>query len=139
VGAEADLAIGSVAAAAGHADAAETIGRAVAGFGRLSIPYGAARARLALARSLAATEPDDAVEEARQALAGFERLGAMTDTDAAAAFLRGLGVRGRTGPKRPTDPLTKRESEVLQLLARDLRTRRSPRASTSARRPRAPT
>jgi DNA-binding CsgD family transcriptional regulator len=37
-----------------------------------------------------------------------------------ARFLRGLGVRGRTGPKAYTDVLSKREIEVLRLLGEGL-------------------
>src|SRR6266702_2271973 len=79
-----------------------------------------ARARAALARSLAGSDPDRAVEEARQALASFERLGATRDADAVARFLRGLGIRGRTGPKAYADVLSKREIEVLPLLGEGL-------------------
>jgi DNA-binding NarL/FixJ family response regulator len=46
----------------------------------------------------------------------FERLGASRDADAAAAVLRGLGSPARTFPKG-YGPLTKRETEVLSLLA----------------------
>jgi DNA-binding NarL/FixJ family response regulator len=42
-------------------------------------------------------------------------LGATPEADAAAALLRSLGVRGRTGPKN-VGLLSKREQEVLQLL-----------------------
>lgn len=61
-----------------------------------------------------------AIAEARQALAGFERLGAARDADAAAAFLRSLGVRAaRSGPKG-IGLLTRREREVLELLGEGL-------------------
>jgi hypothetical protein len=62
-------------------------------------------------RTLAGTDPDTAVEEARQALRAFEDLGATHDADRAAAFLRSLGVAGRTGPKLVGE-LSKRELEV---------------------------
>ncbi len=61
-----------------------------------------------------------ATAEAKRALAGFEQLGAGCDADAAAAFLRSLGVKAaRTGPKG-VGLLTKREGEVLELLAEGL-------------------
>jgi DNA-binding NarL/FixJ family response regulator len=51
------------------------------------------------------------------ALATFERLGASRDADAAADLLRTLGeAAGRAWPKR-YGTLTKRETEVLSLLA----------------------
>ena len=78
-----------------------------------------ARVHLALARTLAATDPDTAVEEARQALRTFEDLDATHDADRAAAFLRSLGVAGRTGPKL-VGQLSKREIEVLRLLGEGL-------------------
>jgi hypothetical protein len=47
--------------------------------------------------------------------AAREHLGATHDADRAAAFLRSLGVAGRTGPKL-LGQLSKREIEVLRLL-----------------------
>ena len=76
----------------------------------------ACRARMELARTLVDTNRPLAISEARAALAAFDRLGAIPDADAAAAFLRELGVRGRTGPKN-LELLTKREVEVLRLVA----------------------
>jgi DNA-binding NarL/FixJ family response regulator len=46
-------------------------------------------------------------------------MGATFDADVAAAFLRDLGVRGRTGPK-DIGLLSKREMEVLRLVAEGL-------------------
>ena len=77
---------------------------------------GACKARMELARALAGSNKPVAISEARAALAAFDRLGAVADADAAAAFLRELGVRGRTGPKN-LELLTKREREVLRLVA----------------------
>ena len=79
----------------------------------------ACRARLELARTLVAVDRPRAISEARSALAAFDRLGAVPDADAAAAFLRDLGVKGRTGPKN-LELLTKREQEVLRLVAQGL-------------------
>jgi DNA-binding NarL/FixJ family response regulator len=61
--------------------------------------------------------PAGAIAEGRSALAAFERLGASHDADAAASLLRSLGVKAaRSGPKG-IGLLTKREREVLELLA----------------------
>jgi hypothetical protein len=96
--AEAELALGSVRAAAGDAAAREHLDRSLGLFVRLRMPHAAGRVHLALARTLAGTDPDTAVEEARQALRTFEDLGATHDSDRAAAFLRSLGWPGEPGP-----------------------------------------
>jgi DNA-binding CsgD family transcriptional regulator len=88
---------------------------ALAGFGTAGLPLEEARARLALARALAGSNPEVAVAEARAASGIFERLGARPGADAAAALLRSLGARGRTGPKN-FGVLSRREEEVLQLI-----------------------
>ncbi len=114
--ASAELALGSVAVAAGEAEAAaEHLGRAVELFTRHHMPQAAARAHLVLAHGLAARDADRAVAEARQAFDTFERIGATRDADRAAVFLRKLGVGGRTGPKLVGE-LSRREVEVLRLL-----------------------
>jgi DNA-binding CsgD family transcriptional regulator len=89
--------------------------RALAGFGTAGLPLEEARTRLTLAGILTDRQRDLACAEATSALAVFERLGARRDADAAAALLRSLGVRGRTGPKH-VDVLSRREQEVLALL-----------------------
>ncbi|TMD32425.1 MAG: DNA-binding response regulator, partial [Chloroflexi bacterium] len=113
--AEADLARGSVAAVTRSADASAYLERAVRIFTSHRMPHKSAQTHLAIARAVATAEPERAVEEARQALDAFERLGATRDADAAARFLRELGVAGRTGPKLLGE-LSKREVEVLRLL-----------------------
>jgi DNA-binding NarL/FixJ family response regulator len=60
-----------------------------------------------------------AIDLAKGARAQFEELGAEREADAAAALLRELGVKGRSGP-RVQDELTKREREVLGLIAEGL-------------------
>jgi DNA-binding NarL/FixJ family response regulator len=86
----------------------------------LEMPLETERTRLLLARALAGEAREVATAEAKRALAGFERLGAARDADAAAAFLRSLGVKAaRTGPKG-FGVLTKREREVLELLGEGL-------------------
>jgi DNA-binding CsgD family transcriptional regulator/thioredoxin-like negative regulator of GroEL len=105
---------GLAAEAAGHLEAALTT------FVGLEMPFEVARTRMLYARTLAGRAPDLAVAETQLALGTFEDLGAGGDADAAAAFLRQLGVSAsRSGP-RGVGPLTKREDEVLSLLAEGL-------------------
>ncbi len=93
---------------------------ALAGFARAQMPLETARARRELAQLLAADEPEVALAEARRALATFERLHAARHADAAAALLRTLGVRPSTARRIDGTGLTKRETEVLELLAAGL-------------------
>jgi DNA-binding NarL/FixJ family response regulator len=113
------LAAGRVAAAAGDADAVELLQRALNRFAALPQPLEAARVRLELARVRAATEPEVAIDLARRARADLEALGAAREADEAAALLRALGAKGRTGP-RDHGLLSKREREVLRLLGEGL-------------------
>ena len=117
--AEAQLALGSVRSATDDASSRKHLDRSLGLFVRLRMPHAAARVHLALAQTLAATDPGMAVEEARQALRTFEDLDATHDADRAGAFLRSLGVAGRTGPKL-VGQLSKREIEVLRLLGEGL-------------------
>lgn len=103
-------------------ESVELLERGAELFGRLRMPYEEARARLELAAALRGRNGVLAVVQARSALKGFELLGARHDADRAAALLRDLGVRGRTGPKE-IGLLTEREQEVLRLLARGLTNR----------------
>jgi DNA-binding CsgD family transcriptional regulator len=119
IAAAAHLANGRVALARGAADATDHLEEALAGFSGEGMPVDAARARLELARALEDREPEVSIEEARTALTEFERVGAPRDADAAAELLRRHGVRGRTGPK-DVGLLTRREQEVLQLVAEGL-------------------
>ncbi|MTH70143.1 hypothetical protein GJ743_17375 [Agromyces bracchium] len=83
-------------------------------------PLDAARARVLLGQALAASgDPDSAVAESRAAAAALDHAGFVTEADAADAFARSLGGRGRVGPKR-VGTLTKREQEVLSLVAEGL-------------------
>jgi hypothetical protein len=107
-----------------HKSAVGHLEAALAAFESVGLPLEEACTRLELGRRLSAATPDVAVAEARAALAIFDRLGAARQADAAAALLRTLGVRGRTGPKE-FGLLPKREQEVLQLLGLGLTTRRS--------------
>jgi ATP/maltotriose-dependent transcriptional regulator MalT len=102
------------------ADAAGHLERALSRFRRLGMPLEVARSRLLLARALATEAGELAIAEGERALAGLEELAAARDADAAAGFLRSLGVKAaRSGPKR-LGVLTKREQEVLELLAEGL-------------------
>jgi ATP/maltotriose-dependent transcriptional regulator MalT len=106
-------------AAGNHATAAVFFGDSVASFGRLGLPLETARARLGVARAQAQVQIDLAVAEARTALSALDRLGATAEADWAAALVRSWGSKGRGIPRDP-DPLTRREHEVLLLLARGL-------------------
>jgi DNA-binding CsgD family transcriptional regulator len=115
--ASAALARGRVLAARTDQRAGAELTRAVELFASLELPLEAARAQLELARTLAGSAPAAAAREAKLAISAFERLGALPDADAAAGFLRSLGVAdGRAWP-RGASGLTRREKEVLALLA----------------------
>ena len=89
------------------------------GFAQSGAPLAACRARMDLARSLVGKDRGLAITEARSALQAFDRMGATAEADRAAAFLRGLGVKGRTGP-RDGGLLSRREQEVLGLVCEGL-------------------
>ena len=65
------------------------------------------------------THREVAVAAAKAALEAFERLDAARHADVAGALLRSLGAPVRTGPKG-VGALTKRESEVLELIGAGL-------------------
>ena len=117
--AAAALAEGQVCIASGEGDARACLHDALEGFVRAQMPMELASTRLAMARALAEESPEVAIAEAEAALAGFERLEAARHADSAAHLLRRLGARARTGPKG-VGALTKRESEVLQLIGAGL-------------------
>ena len=116
---EALFAQGKVLAASSDSEGAPQLRAAALALSEASMALMACRARLELARALVADDRPLAISEARAALSAFDRLGAVPDADAAAAFLRDLGVKGRTGPKN-LELLTKREVEVLRLVAQGL-------------------
>ncbi|MEU4492935.1 LuxR C-terminal-related transcriptional regulator [Streptomyces sp. NPDC023998] len=117
--AEAAFAAAQTAAARGSESANLMLREAAQLLAEAHLPLQACRARLAYARALAECDRGTAVSEARAALTAFERMGASSDADAAAAFLRELGVKGRTGPKK-AGLLSDREREVLRLVAEGL-------------------
>jgi hypothetical protein len=112
-----------VAVRSGDSEAANLFRQALNAFAALGLRLEAARARLELAQALAGISPGAAADVARRSRDELDGLGATRDADAAAAFMRSLGVRGRTGP-RGLGLLTRREREVLRS-ARAFRTRRS--------------
>jgi DNA-binding NarL/FixJ family response regulator len=119
VAAAAAFARGRVATASGNAAAVSELEEAVNGFASLGLRLDIARSRLALAEALAASSPEIAIDTARQARNELEALGDSREADVAAALLRALGAKGRTGP-RAAGLLTQREIEVLRLLGEGL-------------------
>ena len=113
---------GRIALAEGRQDAAELLLDGVNRFAALGARLDAARTRLELARSLSVSSPEAAVDAARHARTELEALGAHRDADAAAALMRSLGAKARSGP-RASELLTRREKEVLRLLAGGLSNR----------------
>ena len=111
---------GLVAASMGEAGlAGQRLRTAVTLFDRLDLPFQAARTRLELARTVAKADPSLAIVEAGRALDRLEQLGAAREAAAAAAFLRGLGVATKPGP-RHFGMLSRRELDVLDRLRRGL-------------------
>lgn len=116
------LAESRVAAATGDPAAADLLREAASAFAALGLGLDAARARLELARTVASTDSELAVDAARRARRELEALGATREADAAAALMRSLGAKPRSGP-RELGRLSKRETEVLRLLGEGLSTR----------------
>jgi DNA-binding CsgD family transcriptional regulator len=119
--ARASRATGRVALAHGDADLAiERFEGAERLFAAADHRLEAARARILLARALQSAGLADAAIEGHAALTAFDALGAVRDADAAAAFLRSLGVRAGRRPERALGVLSRREREVLLLLSEGL-------------------
>ena len=119
------------------ADALPHLEGALAGFGRLEMPFEAGLTRLLLARALAGAggQREAAIVEARGALAGFEALGAAPGADAAADFLRALGVKAaRAGPEGGGPAHEARARGARRSWGRASPTPRSPGACSSAAR-----
>ena len=110
------LAAASDPAAKGHLDAA------LREFVQLEMPFEAARTRLLHAYALRELDPEVAEAEARAALAVFEKLGAIIEVGATTSVLREVEarVRERTGKRPDLAGLTRREAEVLRLVAQGL-------------------
>ena len=115
------LAEGLVAIARGeHERARPALEDAVDLFERSRAPFEAGRARLSLSESLAAVGREKgAVEECRTALDALHRIGANRDAERAERVLAELDER-RDRLGRADTPLTRRESEVLRLVAEGL-------------------
>ena len=121
VTARAELAAGRVARVRGDGEqAAEHARRALARFLDLAMPLDAAEARLELAHSLSLAEltSDVATDEAQTALAVFRHLGAPRAVRAAVALLRELDGSTHAAGRHGEGPLTPREQQVLELVAR---------------------
>jgi DNA-binding CsgD family transcriptional regulator len=111
------LARGRVAAATNAPDTLERLEEALTALTEASLPYELACTRTELARQLAATQPDVARAEATAALLAFDELGAASEADAASALLRELGCTPNRSRPRSAGLLTRRETEILALLA----------------------
>lgn len=113
------LARGRLCVASGSADAAACLHEALSAFDEAQMPVELAQARLELARAHAASRPAVAVAEASAALETFRRAHAGRLADKAAELLRSLGAAPGP-PGRGRDVLTRRETDVLELLGHGL-------------------
>jgi DNA-binding NarL/FixJ family response regulator len=121
IGARGHRLAGRVAVAAGECDAARReLDAALVVFVRLEMVVEALRTRLLLATALEIAEPEVAAAEARAAFAGADRLGATPIADEAAALLRRLGVAVSRGGPGDGSALSRRETQVLELLGEGL-------------------
>lgn len=116
--ASADLAAGVLAAANGGHERARTLFEdAVDGFDACGAPFEGAQARAELAVTLAALGlPDAAAREAEASVAVLSRLGASRQTERSRRVLESVLRPARS-------PVTRRERDVLQLLASGLTNR----------------
>jgi DNA-binding NarL/FixJ family response regulator len=111
---------GRALAAAADPAAKQHLDAALREFVRLEMPFEAARTRLLLARTLREHNPEVAEAEARAALAVFAKLGAVTEAEATTTVLREIETRERAGKTPDLAGLTRREVEVLRLVAQGL-------------------
>jgi DNA-binding NarL/FixJ family response regulator len=91
--------------------------QALEGFEESNLPFEAARTRLDLAVAIAGEDAEAAIGHAQRALTAFRLLGAAGAEGEATALLRRLGRTPAPPAPRDTGALTKREREVLQLVA----------------------
>jgi DNA-binding CsgD family transcriptional regulator len=114
---------GVLAAASGdHDEARRRFEDAVDLFDEGGAPYEAARSRLELGGALAALgRVDAAARELRSALSVLEQIGAARERERVAALLRHLeAAPERTGNAAAAAGLTRRELEILRLVAQGL-------------------
>ena len=118
----AQFARGIVEAAAGDADGARRLLQdAVDLYERGRLPYEAAEARLVLAEVLAAdARPADAAVEADRARRALEAMGAAKRAERARTRLSSFESTAASAAAGGRDALTRRESEVLRLVAEGL-------------------
>lgn len=117
--AQAMLTKGKVQLHAGKADAVDYFSTSIQLLRRYEQSLLAAQARLEMAYALQNGDPPGSAAWAKAAFATFERIGATSKAGETAALLRQLGIATHPGPQLPT-LLTKRESEILALLAEGL-------------------
>jgi DNA-binding CsgD family transcriptional regulator len=120
VSAYGERARGRVALAAGTDGATERLERALATFVRLGMNEEAGRTRLDLARALTSVDRAAAIAEARAAMSALHASGDAHARDVAAGLLRELGDESRPPSPVGAQELTRRELEVLRLLAEGL-------------------
>lgn len=120
IAARADRLLGRALAERDPDGAARALTVSIDAWHRLELPYEEARARLYLGALLRAHRPADADRELRAALTALEGLGANPEADLAASHLRQLGVEVARGGPHLSSALTRREAEVLRLLAEGL-------------------
>ena len=113
---------GRALAAASDSAAKQHLDAALREFIQLEMPFEAARTRLLLARVQCELDPEVAEAEGRAALAVFKNLGAVTDAGATTTVLREIEAktRKRTGKTPDLIGLTRRELEVLRLVAQGM-------------------
>jgi LuxR family maltose regulon positive regulatory protein len=113
---------GVTEAAAGEADEARRLLQdAIDLYERHGLPYEAAEARLALAEVLAAdSRPTHAAAEATRAIEMLEAIGATQRAEHARARLASFESATATAAVGGADALTRRESEILRLVAEGL-------------------
>jgi DNA-binding NarL/FixJ family response regulator len=113
---------GRALAAASDSAAKQHLDAALREFIQLEMPFEAARTRLLLARVQCELDPEVAEAEGRAALAVFKNLGAVTDAGATTTVLREIEAktRKRTGETPDLIGLTRRELEVLRLVAQGM-------------------